>query len=149
MLKPFYNKIYVGQDNKAIIVCPHCAEGKKTSVERFRGSKHKFNVKCICKRTYKVFLEFREEVRKETLLRGTCINRSQMGTKSEIIILNISETGLAFSNQDIFTFEEGNDISVEFNLNDEQKTVIKKNAFVRNIRQKRIGCEFETYKEVF
>ena len=149
MLKPFYNIIYVEQDNKAIIVCPHCAEGKKISVARFKGSKHKFNIKCICKRTYKVFLEFREKVRQETFLRGTCINHSQMGIQSDINILDISETGLAFSNLDIFTFEVGNDISVKFTLNDDKKTVIKKNAVVRNFRQKRIGCEFYTSDIVF
>jgi hypothetical protein len=149
MLKPFYNKIYVGQNNKAIIVCPYCAEGKKTSVNRLRGSKHTFNVKCICKRTYKVFLEFRKKLRKETFLRGTYVNHSKMGIKSEIVILDISVAGLAFLNLDIFTFEEGDDISVKFTLDDEQKTVIKKNAVVRNIRQKRVGCEFDIYDQVF
>jgi len=149
MLKPFYTKIYVGPDKKALIVCPYCAEGKEISVDRFRDSKHKLNVKCICKRTFRVFLEFRKKVRKERFLRGTYINHSQMGIKSEIVILNISATGLAFSNLDIFTFEEGNDISVEFTLDDEQKTVIKKNAVVRNIRQKRVGCEFDIYDEAF
>ena len=149
MLKPFYTKIYVGPDKKALIVCPHCAEWKEISVDRFRDSKRKLNVNCICKRTFRVFLEFRKKVRKETFLRGTYINHSQMGIKSEIVILNISATGLAFSNLDIFTFEEGNDISVEFTLDDEQKTVIKKNAVVRNIRQKRVGCEFDIYDEAF
>ena len=72
-----------------------------------------------------------------------------MGIKSEIVILDISVAGLAFSNLDIFTFEEGDDISVKFTLDDEQKTVIKKNAVVRNIRQKRVGCEFDIYDQVF
>lgn len=145
MLKPFYSKIYVGSDKNANIVCPYCAERKSISVDRFRGTKHTLNVRCICKRTFKVFLEFRKKVREKTFLKGTYVNHSQMDIKSEMIVLDISETGLAFSNQDIFTFEEGNNISLEFTLDNERKTVIKKNAVVRNTHQKRVGCEFDIY----
>jgi len=54
---------------------------------------------------------------------------------------------LAFSSLDIKNFKEGDEISIEFNLEDEHQTEIKKKAVVRSVRQRVIGCEFEKTEE--
>ena len=89
------------------------------------------------------FLEFRKKVRTKRFLRGTYTNHSQKSSGNDIVILDISMSGMAFSSQDEPTFKIGDDLSIEFTLDDEQKTDIRIDVVVRNIRQKRAGCEFK------
>jgi hypothetical protein len=138
-----FSKTYVMPDNTAVLICPYCGQWKKISAEPFRGYKHKPKVKCFCKQTFKVFLEFRKKVRKKSFLRGTYINHAQKGSRSDIVILDISVIGLAFSCLDAPTFNVGDELGVEFASDSEQRTDIRRDVLVRNIRQKRVGCEFE------
>ena len=41
----------------------------------------------------------------------------------------------------------GDELSVEFVIDDEQKTAISCNAVVKNVSQRRIGCEFKISDE--
>jgi hypothetical protein len=145
MLESKFSKTYVRPDNTAVLICPYCAQWKMISADPFRGYKHKLKVKCFCKQTFKVFLEFRKKVRKKTFLRGTYINHSQKGSRSDFVILDISVIGLAFSSLDAPTFNVGDNLSVEFTLDDEQRTDIRRDAVVRDVRQRRAGCEFEIF----
>ena len=43
----------------------------------------------------------------------------------------------------------GDELSVEFIIDDEQKTAISCNAVVKNVSQRRVGCEFEISDEGF
>jgi len=142
-------KIYVRPDNTAVLICPYCSHWKMISADPFRGHKHKLKVKCFCKQTFRVFLEFRRRIRKKTFFRGTNINHAQKGSRSDIVILDISVIGLAFSSLDVPTLKVGDDLSVEFTLDDEQKTDIRREVVVRNIRKRRVGCELEIYDEAF
>lgn len=143
MLESEFSKTYVMPDNTAVLICPYCAQWKKISAEPFRGYKHKPTVKCFCKQTFKVFLEFRKKVRKKSFLRGTYTNHSQKGSRCDIVILDISVIGLAFSSLVAPTFKVADELSVEFAFDYEQRTDIMRDVIVRNIRQKRVGCEFE------
>jgi hypothetical protein len=149
MLESEFSKIYVRPDNTAVLICPYCTHWKRISADPFRGYKHKLKVKCICNQTFKVFLEFRRKIRKKTFFKGTNINHAQKGSRGDIVILDISVIGLAFSCLDAPNFKIGDDLSVGFTLDDEQKTAIRRDVVVRNIRKQRVGCEFEIYDEAF
>ena len=137
-------KTYVRPNNKAVLICPYCGQWRSISADPFRGEKHKLKVKCFCKKTFKVFLEFRKEFRKEKFLRGgTYINHSQKGSRCDIVIIDISLTGLAFSSLDAPTLRIDDELGVEFSLDFGKGTNIKRDVIVKNIRQKRVGCEFE------
>jgi hypothetical protein len=144
-----FTKIYVRPDNTAVLICPYCSHWKKILADPFRGHKHKLKVKCYCNQTFKVFLEFRRKVRMKTFLRGTNIKHTQKGSKSDIVILDISVIGLAFSSLVAPNFKVGDDLSIEFTLDDKQHTDIIRDVVVRNIRERRIGCEFDIYDEAF
>jgi len=141
------SKTYVRPDNTAVLICPYCSQWKTISTDPFKGAKHKLKVKCICKQKFKSFLEFRKKVRKKNFLRGTCTNQSQKDSKSDIVILDISLLGLAFSSQDAPTFKVGDELSVKLTLNDEHRTDITREVVVRNVSQRRVGCEFTTSYE--
>ena len=144
-----FSKIYVRSDDTAVLICPYCTHWKRISADPFRGHKHKLKVKCFCGQTFKVFLEFRRKIRKRAFLKGTNINQAQKGSRSDIVILDISVIGLAFSSLVAPNFKVGDDLSLEFTLDDEQHTDIMRDVVVRNIRERRIGCEFDIYDEAF
>ena len=70
-------------------------------------------------------------------LKGTYINHSQKGCRCNLIILDISVTGLAFSCVDAPTFKVGN----------EHQTEIRRDGIVGNIRPGVVGAEFEISAE--
>jgi hypothetical protein len=96
-----------------------------------------------------VVLEFRSRVRRKTHLRGTYINHSQGDSTGLLIVQDISVTGLAFTSLDIRKFKEGDELSVEFNLDDDHRTEVKKEVIVKDIRQRSVGCEFENPELTF
>ncbi len=74
---------------------------------------------------------------------GSYIVHSQKGSRCDIVIIDISVTGLAFSSLDAPTLRIDDELGVEFTLDSKKGTDIKKAVIVRNINQTRAGCEFE------
>jgi len=136
-------KTYVRPDNSAVITCPHCGSKKSVPLESLKGRKYNIKVKCACKNIFSVDLEFRKKVRKRTHLRGRYINHSQKNSSGTLIVQNISLGGLAFSSMDIKNFKERDELTIEFNLDDDHRTVITKDVIVVNVGERIIGCEFE------
>ena len=139
---------YIRPDNTAILTCPPCGHQREISADKFKG-KHKLKVKCLCKNVFAVILEFRSKPRKKTLLTGTYINHSQNESSGNIVVENISMTGLAFRSYVATKFNVGDELSLEFNLDDDEHTQIKKKVIVRNLNQRFIGCEFEGSRDIF
>ena len=142
-------KTYVRPDNTAVLTCPHCKYQKVILANKFKGHNHKIKVKCLCQNVFMVVIEFRKRVRKKTFLRGTYINHSQKDSGGYLVIENISVTGVAISNVDVNKFKVGDELSLEFALDDEYGTEIKKEAIVRSVRQSNIGCDFEKPEDDF
>ena len=136
-------KAYVRPDNSAVISCPHCGRQKTVAADSFRGSKSKVRIKCACKNIFAVQLEFRKRVRKRVNLRGTYTNHSQKQSSGNIMVRNISVTGLEFTSLDLPNFKVGDELTLTFTLDDEQRTNISKEAVVTDLRPTSIGCEFE------
>jgi len=136
-------KSYVRPDNSAVITCPHCGLKKSFPLESMTARKSTIKVKCACKNIFAADLEFRKKVRKRTNLRGRYINHSQKNSSGSLIVQNLSLGGLAFSSMDIRNFNVGDELTIEFNLDDEHRTTITKDAFVVNVSDRTVGCEFE------
>ena len=137
------SKTYVRPDNTAVITCPHCGFQKSVPVESYKGSKSRLKIKCGCKNVFTVNLEFRKRVRKRTSLKGTYVNHSQKNKRGSITVKNISVDGLEFSSMDVQTFEVDDELTVEFTLDDDQRSEITKEVIVRDVRKTSVGCEFE------
>jgi hypothetical protein len=137
------SKTYVRPDNTAVISCPHCGLQKSVPVDSFKGSKSTVKIKCGCKNVFTVNLEFRKRVRKRTSLRGSYTNHSQLNKRGSITVKNISVDGLEFSSMDVQSFRVDDELTVEFTLDDEQRSEITKGVIVRDVRKSTVGCEFE------
>ena len=136
-------KSYVRPDNTAVINCPNCKRQKELKVETFTGSKSRLKIKCGCKEVFSVQLEYRKRYRKRVNLSGTYINHSKHNSSGRLYVRNLSISGLEFSTMDIANFEVDDEVTITFNLDDEQRTKIEKDVTVRGIRKNAIGCEFE------
>ena len=145
---PELKKTYVRPDYTVILTCPRCALQREVQTKSFKGYKHKLKVKCSCQKTFMVFLEFRNRVRKKTHLRGTYINHSQNDSSGFLIIQDISVIGLSFASLDLKNFKVDDELSVEFTLDDEHRTEISKKIIVKDVRKRSAGCEYESAEEV-
>ena len=131
-------KVFVRPDNIVVLNCPHCGHQREVHVSLFKG-KRILSIRC-CK-SFKVQVESRKTIRKQTRLIGTYKHSAQKNGKSKIVIHDLSLHGVSFSCLD-FPYNPGDEVTVEFALEDEHQTLIKKEAIVRNIRENVVGCEF-------
>ena len=134
-------KIYVRSDNTIVLTCTHCGMQKIVPADLFMGRKHKLKVKCRCKEVFIVNLEFRNRVRKKVNLRGAYINHSQKAKRGNLVIKDISMVGLAFDTFDGQIFNVGDELSLEFTLDDGHETRMVEEVIVRNIHPISIGCD--------
>ena len=134
-------KIFVRSDDTAVITCCNCRLRKNIPVSSLKGKKSQVKIKCGCKNVFTVDLEFREKFRKTTNLYGKFINHYRRSS-GDIIVKNLSLDGLGFTTTNIDKFKNGDKIEVYFELNNSDRTTIKKEAILRNIHKNNIGCEF-------
>ena len=136
------SKTFVRPDNTAVITCPVCGLQKTINIATFEQHKHALKIKCGCKNIFTVNLEFRKKIRKRTHLRGNYINHSQGDRRGSLIVTNVSLSGLEFTSPDVPTFKIDDELTIEFTLDDEHLSEIKKEAVVMDVRPRSVGCEF-------
>jgi len=133
----------------------------------------RFKTKCVCGHSYTIVLNRRDKFRKNTDCFGVYTNLSsgKEGQKGQMTVLDVSRTGLRLEishmqlkmkEHDISvitgkqaTFEHkiqkpaddinvGDELLVEFRLDDTKKTLIKKEVIIRWMKMPYIGVEFSS-----
>ena len=140
-------KIFVRPDDTAVISCHYCSRSKTVPVGSYRGNKNCVRIKCECKNVFTVILEFRKHFRKNTNLLGEFTNHSPKNIRGNIIVKNLSITGLRFISESGGKFKNGDKITVLFRLDDTKRTMIKREAIVRGIHKNNVRCEFKKTSE--
>lgn len=141
--------VHVRNDNTATLTCPACGSIKQFSAEPYLLKQHTMAVRCHCQESFSVLLNFRRHYRKQTNLPGTYEIASEGGMGGGIIqINNISRSGVGFTVSGLHRIEKDQEIRIEFQLNDKNKTVLKKLAVVKSVRQNAVGCEFKNNVEM-
>lgn len=141
--------VHVRGNNAATLACPFCGVIKHFSAAQFRSARHTVTVRCRCQETFSVLLDFRRNYRKQTNLPGTYEVVSEGGMGGGIIqINNISRSGVGFTVSGLHRIEKDQELRIEFQLNDKNKTVLKKQALVKSVRQNAVGCEFKSNTEM-
>ncbi len=141
-IKPLIT-VYTLKNAAAIIICPHCGQKEKIAVACMERKSNHLELTCACKSTYMVTLEFRENFRKEVSIPGN-YNTSEenpLRKSGSLVVKNISACGLGITFLESHSFKEGDNLSVEFKL-DESATTIKKTVAVRFVHKEYCGCEF-------
>jgi PilZ domain-containing protein len=157
--------IYVNNDNQATIACPGCGREKTVDASKFMKRdgpvkiKYKFKCDHCAEKSNKrgnntpdhtsiVVLERRKFYRKQVQLAGIFVEHR--GKKGIIVVIDLSRSGLKFRLKSPWPFKLEDRISVEFNLDNTQKTFIKKESVIKKIDNMTISVEFtsaHTYSE--
>ncbi len=136
-------KVYVHDSSEAVFVCHECGKSRTVNVYSYmKTSKPVYvTVKCTCGYQSKLLLERRNQYRKETRFPGVFVYGSEKN-KGPLVVTDISLTGLGFELTDDVPFTIGENVLIEFNLDDAAKTFVRKEVVIRSVREKKIGAEF-------
>jgi hypothetical protein len=134
-------KIYINEDNMATFICPKCEYLKIMDISKFKELNTAVRIKCKCKcgHAYSVLLERRRYFRKKTNLPGVFVLNE---AEYPITIKDISRTGMKIMSSIKNGFSIGDRISVEFNLDDRDRSFIKRDVIIKKIDGSYIGAEF-------
>ncbi len=146
-------KVYITEDNKATFLCPNCESSKIVDITKYKLPDRAVKVKVKCNKCghhHTVVLEKRRQYRKETnfpgvyehLVDGAVTDRGRM------IVRDVSRGGLKLQLNVKRSFEMGAMLRVEFHLDDRQRTLIKKNVFVRKVDGAYVGAQFDPTDEL-
>lgn len=138
-------KFYVNEENVATVVCPECNNIRIVNVAKIVSSKKQINVKCKCKcgNVFKAVIERRRFYRKNIRFSGNCYLNKGLD-KTPIIITDISRSGVKFEHSNLQKFNVGDEILVEFYLDDAEKSLINKVIVIRSIAEDKVGAEFKS-----
>lgn len=145
-------KLYI-YNGKTAFLCPACNKMTTLIVSDYIELETIVHVacECLCGYSQTAFLERRRYQRKEITLPGI-FSRYREGRRVEkkpIVVMELSLSGMRFSPHMEPGFVIGDAIWIKFNLNNYEKSLIKKEAMVVNIRpEKQVGVEFRI-KETF
>lgn len=136
-------KAFIDSEGKAIIKCPECHEVRLVDVKNYtKLDRHvRFKVKCPCQHSFKVILERREYFRRPVTFEGTCLLKKG-ALRAEVKICDLSRKGMKVQFLKEMPVALGDKVLVEFRLDDEKKTLIRKEAVVRSITGLCLGMEF-------
>jgi hypothetical protein len=127
-----------------MVICPHCETGCLVDVKKIRKCGHKVRIRCKCGGKFTAFVECRRACRKETNLVGFYRKFGADEERGRIAVRNVSMTSIGFVTLTSNNLRQGDEVSVEFRLDDERRTKISKNVVVKRIdKDNYVGCEFK------
>ena len=138
-------KMFVAEDGKATFMCPSCGMVRRFHVAHLIHPKKAVKVRCQCGETFPVSFEIRKAYRKSVFLFGEyCrLEKDIRHPYAQMIVEDLSLTGLRFRTAVHHELKEGDIIYLEFPLNDKRKSMIKGTAVVRWVRGKSVGAQFQ------
>jgi hypothetical protein len=143
------HRVFINDNGKGTFICPVCKKGVIRDLSQFAHVKSavRLKCKCSCGNVYRVLVERRRHFRKPVNLVGMFLHRSVKGapTKGLIKILDISQSGIRFSVNTMPEFQEGSKLTLEFTLDDEDRSQVREVCTVRRIDSNIIGVEFENF----
>ena len=134
-------KIYVNDDNRATIICPKCAFTKEIDMTNFKNTQKRVKGKCRCGEVFGFTIEFRKNYRKKVKLSGTYHN-NEKGKKGEIIVEDLSMSGIRFVNIGSDQISIDDTVEVTFTLDNSVRTEINKLVKVIWVKDKMVGAKF-------
>ena len=138
-------KIYVGYTNKVTIICPKCGLEKNINVFKFKDTHKRLKAKCKCGEVFQLTLEFRKYYRKNVRLAGDYFVRGK-DEKEEILIEDISKTGIKFATLKPHNFSKDDLVELNFTLDDPMRMEIRTRIKILWIIDRTVGAQFNDPK---
>ena len=141
-------KVFVTGTNMVVFECPECSKSKVADVSKYKDLRRvvRLKVKCPCGHSYKVILERRKYYRKDVNFSGsyTHVLPDYREDKGGMTVKDLSNSGVKIKLNVKKDFKIGDILSVEFSLNDKQRSLIKKDAVIKIISNSYLGLEFNS-----
>ena len=139
-------RAFISKIGTAKFVCPQCEKFKIVDVTQYIHLDRKItvNIKCPCGNESKSILEKRAQYRKETNLVGMfshMVERKEVG-RGLMTVCNLSANGIRLKIHDNYNFSLDDKLHIEFHLDDNHRSLIKKTVIVQYINFPFIGAKF-------
>jgi predicted RNA-binding Zn-ribbon protein involved in translation (DUF1610 family) len=135
-------KLYVDDAGMVTFLCPKCGDSRKQSVEKSRDVIGLTKMSCICGYVSEVQLEFRKFFRKDTELEGLYYRSIPEGHWGKMIVKDLSILGCRFEMRRKELLGEGEEIKLQFTLDNPRRSIIRKKAIVSEVEGSNVGCKF-------
>jgi hypothetical protein len=140
--------VHVSSKVTAVFTCSKCQRKKAADVSNYikREKALWFNVKCHCGYGYTATLEKRQQHRKETDLQGTFTHfvAQKEVCRGSMRVCDLSLNGMRLKVGVEHSFKIEDLLQLEFQLDDHQKSIVKKKVIIRNINMPFLGTEFHS-----
>jgi hypothetical protein len=117
-------KVYVDENSRATIICPKCKIEKNLDVTDFKDSHKRLKAKCKCGEIFRITLEFRKHPRKNVLFAGEYFVQEK-DEKRDILIKDISMTGINFTTIRPHNFSIDDIVELKFTLDNSMRTRVQ------------------------
>lgn len=146
MVSQKVQKIFVTKSQTASIICNACEQTTTMSVSKFMGldkvARLKFN--CKCGYSFPILLERRTYVRKNVTFKGTLHfqKKEYSIVVVDIVVMDMSRYGLKLKLLSHTGLKVGQNVVVDFFLDDKTHSKVSKEVIIRNINPPHVGVEF-------
>lgn len=125
------------------VFCPQCGRLNRVDFSVIQGpEKGNLQINCSCNSAIPISIDFRQHYRKETNLDGIYSNLSNEKEKGKMQIMNLSMSGIGFTVQGSDAFSVGDQLELNFALDDDKQSEFEVEVIVRHITDNKVGCEF-------
>jgi len=139
------NTIYTDDTNRVSIICPKCGFEQNIDVSKFKDTQKKLKGRCRCGEPYQYTIEFRKRYRKDVRLPGKYSILGK-GEKEEIIIRDLSFTGIRFESLKPHEISTNDILEVKFRLDNSVRSEIRKLAKVIWVRDRIVAAHYNETK---
>ena len=142
------HRIFINDREEGTFICPACNKGVIRDLSQFAQTRTavRLKCKCSCGNAYRVLLERRHHYRKPVSLVGMYFFQGGKGApiKGLIKIRDISQSGIQFLVNSMPEFQVGDNLTIEFTLDDEERSQIREAGIVQRIQSNIVGLDFKT-----
>jgi hypothetical protein len=139
---------YVDKNGMVTFICPKCSKPRRESVEHYKDETGSIKIECECTNVYETRLDFRQSFRKEVSLDGTYFRTSHPVDWRKMIVRDLSFWGCKFETMKACSLVPGEEIRVEFVLDNPRSFTIKKKAVVFYVKGCDVGCKFSVSESI-
>ena len=137
----FVNIVWIDHSNQATIICPKCRFDKNIDATKFKNAQRTQRTKCKCGEIFQFTIEYRRQYRKNVRLSGE-YNIQGKGQKGEIIIRDLSLSGIRFESLMPHQISPDDTLEVIFKLDNPSRKEIRKIVKVIWVDDRIIGAQY-------
>ena len=134
-------KFFVDENNQARIVCHKCGINKNVDVTKFKDTHKRLKAKCRCGEVFRLTLDFRRHYRKNVRLAGEYFV-PEKDEKGEILIEDISMTGINFATLKPHNFSKDDTVELKFTLDNPMRTRVQESVKIIRIVDRNVGAQY-------